>query len=111
MFGYEMVEVKLNEANQKIAVFKNVETGELVEKDFNHANINPTSKPHQWLVDAGVTAADGGVDVNRYTLQHNTHENIFAFGDCISGETTRTQTAAMRQTPIVKNNLLKFMQG
>jgi len=111
MLGWEMIEVKFNEINQKIAVFKNVDTGEVIEKDFTSAAINPTSKPHQWLSDAGMTDASGGVDVNRYTLQHNAHENVFAFGDCIAGETTRTQHAAMSQAPIVKNNLLKFLQG
>jgi len=90
MFGWEMLEVKFNEINQKIAVFRNVDSGEVIEKDFNAACINPQSKPHDWLVDAGLTTTDGGVDVNRYTLQHNKHENVFAFGDCISGETTRT---------------------
>lgn len=68
MFGWEMMEVKFNEINQKIAVFRNVDSGEVIEKDFNAACINPESKPHSWLVDAGLTNADGGVDVNRYTL-------------------------------------------
>lgn len=111
MLGWEMLEVKYNEINQKIAVFRNVDSGEIIEKDFQSACINPQSKPHSWLTESGLTDASGGVDVNRYTLQHNKHENVFAMGDCISGETTRTQTAAMRQAPIVKNNVLKFMQG
>lgn len=51
------------------------------------------------------------VDVNPYTLQHGRFENIFAFGDCIKGETTRTQIAAMAQCPVIKNNIHKFMEG
>ena len=51
------------------------------------------------------------VDVNKYTLQHNKHENIFAIGDCISGNTTRTYTGAIRQNPIVKHNLLQYLEG
>ena len=46
MLGWEMLEVKQNEIGQKIAVFKNVDTGEVVEKDFHSGCINPTSKPH-----------------------------------------------------------------
>lgn len=111
MLGWELQGVKQNEIGQKFATFKNVDSGEVIEKDFNSANINPTAKPHQWLVDAGLTDKSGGVDVNRYTMQHTTHENVFAFGSCIAGETTRTQTAAMHQAPIVKNNVLKFLQG
>lgn len=63
------------------------------------------------MAEAGLTDAAGLVDVNRYTLQHNKHENIFAFGDCISGDTTRTHVAAMAQNPIVKNNVLNYVHG
>ena len=111
MFGWEMVKVHKNEINQKIATFRNVDTGEVIEKDFSHANINPTSQPHQELVDAGITDASGMVDVNPYTLQHERFENIFAFGDCIKGETTRTFHAAVAQCPVVKHNLTNFMDG
>lgn len=51
------------------------------------------------------------VDVCPYTLQHKRFNNIFAFGDCIDGETTRTQHAAHVQTPIVKYNVRSFLEG
>ena len=47
---------------------RNVETGETAEKPYGAATVNPTSSPHQWLVDAGVTDSMGMVDVNKYTL-------------------------------------------
>ena len=50
-----MVEVKYNTSGEKIAVFKNVDSGETIEKDFFSAVINPTSKPQQELIDAGLT--------------------------------------------------------
>lgn len=63
-----MIKVHSNAIGQKIATFKNVDTGEIIEKDFFSAVINPPSKPHQELVDAGITGKDGTVDVNPYTL-------------------------------------------
>jgi NADPH-dependent 2,4-dienoyl-CoA reductase/sulfur reductase-like enzyme len=101
-----MLEVKYGPAKEKIAVFRHVDSGEVIEKDFMSANITPPSKAHKFLSDAGLCDAKGGVDVNKYTLQHNKHENIFAFGDCISGDTTRTQVAAQGQVDIVKNNMV-----
>ena len=77
----------------------------------NAACINPPSKPHQFLIEAGLTNQTGGIDVNKYTLQHKTYDNIFAFGDAVGFETTRTHSAAMAQNPIVKNNVLRFLQG
>jgi NADH dehydrogenase FAD-containing subunit len=76
-----------------------------MEREFNSSVINPPSKPVQALVDGGITNSAGLVDVNPYTLQHKRFENIFAFGDCAAINTTRTQNAASRQSPIVKHNV------
>lgn len=110
-FGWEMIEIKTNEHEEKICVFKNVDTGEVIEKDFQSCVINPPSKPQQELVDGGLTDTEGLVDVNPYTLQHKKYENVFAFGDCIAVNTTRTQSAAVAQCPIVKHNLKNFLDG
>lgn len=82
--GWELLSVR-QEGDQKIAVFKNVDSGETIEKDFEGANINPPSRQHKVIKDSGVCDSTGMVDVNRYTLQHNKFENIFGIGDCISG--------------------------
>lgn len=63
-----MLSVKENSIGQKIATFRNVDSGETIEKDFFSACINPTSKPHQELIDSGVAGPNGLVDVNPYTL-------------------------------------------
>lgn len=95
MFGWEMLEVKRNEHNQKIAVFKNVDSGEVIEKDFFTGCINPTSKPNPVIAESGLADAGGMMDVNKYTLQHNKYENIFTIGDAVGFNTTRTHTAAI----------------
>jgi hypothetical protein len=59
-----MISVRKNEHGQKIATFKCVDTGAIIEKDFFSAAINPPSKPYQELVDAGLTTSNGLVDVN-----------------------------------------------
>ena len=85
-----MLSVRSDKHGVKIATFKNVDTGKILEKEFFSACINPPSKPHQELLDSGIATAEGVVDVNPYTLQHKRFENIFAFGDCIGINTTRT---------------------
>jgi sulfide:quinone oxidoreductase len=111
MFGWEMIEVKYNQHEQKIAVMKNVDSGEVIEKDFHTLSITPPSKPHDFLAKSGLTDAQGLIDVNKYTLQHKKYDNIFAFGDAVGFKTTRTHNAALAQNPIVKNNLIRFLQG
>ena len=110
-FGWEMTKVFTNQYGEKIALMKNVNTGETIEKNFNSMIINPPSKPHQVLRDSGLTDAEGLVDVNPYTLQHNKYENVFAFGDCTNIKTTRTQAGAQMQNPIVKHNVKQFLEG
>ena len=109
--GWELVSVNEDACGNKSMTLRNVDTGETAEKGYSGATINPPSKPHQWLVDAGVTDSQGMVDVNKYTLQHSKYENIFAFGDCIAGDLTRTMTAVLGQAPVVKNNVLRYIKG
>jgi len=111
MLGWELMKIEKNAIGEKIGTFKNVDSGSIIERPFNHVNVNPNSNPHKELVDAGITDSSGLVDVNPYTLQHDRFDNIFAFGDCIKGETTRTQSAAEAQCPIVKNNVKAFLNG
>lgn len=111
MFGWEMTKVHTSNIGEKIATFRNVDSGEIIEKPFFSANINPPSVAHQELVDAGITDNTGLIDVNPYTLQHSRFENIFAFGDAIKGETTRTMHAAYAQCPVIKHNIIQFMEG
>jgi len=40
-----MVKVATNQHGQKIATFRNVDTGATIEKDFFSAVINPPSRP------------------------------------------------------------------
>ena len=110
-FGWEMIEVKKNEHGEKIAVMRNVDNHEIIETPFTGLSMTPASKPHSWLAESGLTDASGLLNVNKYTLQHNVHDNIFAMGDACNWQTTRTQTACYHQNPILKNNLLRFVSG
>ena len=112
MFGWEMTEVKRTDVGEKVAIFRNVDTNEVIEKSFFTAMINPPSNPHSFLTEVpNMCDARGGVNINKYTMQHSHYENIFAFGDCIGGNTTRTYTAAMAQSPVVKHNVLEYLHG
>jgi hypothetical protein len=110
-FGWEMIKVESSKLGEKIATFRNTETGETIQKDFFSAVINPPSKPCNELLKSGIANAEGVVDVNPYTLQHKRYENIFAFGDCIGVNTTRTQEAAAAQSPVIKHNIQNYLEG
>ena len=63
-----MIKVEKTSIGEKIATFKNVDSGEVIQHPFNHTGINPNSVPHKELVDSGITDETGLVDVNPFTL-------------------------------------------
>ena len=63
-----MIKVEKTSIGEKIATFKNVDSGEIIHRPFNHTCINPNSVQHKELVDSGITDDTGLVDVNPYTL-------------------------------------------
>jgi len=109
--GWELQKIAYNTIGEKIATFKCVDSGKIIEKPFISANINPPSRPHAELVSSGIASADGTIDVNKYTLQSKKFENIFAFGDVVGFDTTRTQQGAVAQNPVVKHNVSQFLDG
>lgn len=90
MFGWELTKVHHNAIGEKVATFKNVDNGEVIESAFTHGNVNPPSKPWQNLIDSGLSGDDGLINVNPYTLQHERFDNVFAFGDAIKANITRS---------------------
>lgn len=109
--GWELLELKHNAVGEKIGVFKNVDSGAVVEKEFSGMSINPNHKPQKELLESGLADKNGLLDVNQYTLQHNKYENVFGFGSATNLPTTRSQHATMAQNPIVKHNVQRFLKG
>ncbi|KEG15670.1 hypothetical protein DQ04_00011370 [Trypanosoma grayi] len=54
---------------------------------------------------SGSLETDGFVDVHHQTLQHRTHANIFALGDCAALPTVKSYGAAFAQVPVVSHNV------
>ena len=71
-------------------------------------------KPSPLFKDSGLTIGpDGGMLVNQY-LQSVSYPEIFGGGDCISFEPqplAKVGVYAVRQNPILFNNLLSFLNG
>jgi sulfide:quinone oxidoreductase len=109
--GWELQEVKSDETGAKYGVFRNVDTGELKEKEFYGMAINPKHNVQKEVTESGLGDSNGLIDVNPYTLQHNRYENVFAFGSGTNVPTTRSAHATMAQSPIVKHNVQRFLKG
>lgn len=69
------------------------------------------SKPHEPLVNAGLTTANGLLDVDHKTLRHRKYKNIFGLGDVCDLPTTKSTWAGFHQIHVVRTNLERSLQG
>jgi sulfide:quinone oxidoreductase len=70
----------------------------------------PPQYGHDFLVERS-PLTDGGnyVSVDDHTLQHETYPEVFAVGDCADVPTSRTASAARKQTHVVVDNIEKYL--
>ena len=103
VFRHDLVEV---EADNKIAIFKNLDSGELVPMEYDLLHVTPKMGPPDFIKKSSLTDNAGWVDVDKYTMQHNRYDNIFACGDCSSLPTSKTAAAIRAQVPVMVRNIL-----
>jgi len=102
----DLVEVK---ANEQIAVFKDISTGELIEKKFDIMHVTPPQRPAPFIAQSKLGSANGYVDVDRHTLQHKRYPNIFALGDNADLPTSKTASTLNEQSYVVAKNLISYL--
>jgi sulfide:quinone oxidoreductase len=107
-FNLPLVEVR---ADAKEAIFKRLESGELVTIPYDLLHVTPPMGPPSFIATSPLADADGWVDVDKETLRHRRFANVFALGDCSSLPTSKTGAAIRKQSPALVRNLLAAMQG
>lgn len=90
---------------QKEAVFRDTEAGtERVEK-YDMIHVAPPMGPPDVIRQSPLADAAGWVDVDKHTLQHVRHPNVFSLGDASSLPTSKTAAAIRAQLPVLLANL------
>ena len=79
-----------------------------VEKMFDLLHVVPPQLAPDFIKKSALANADGWVDVNQATLQHNQYPNIFSLGDVCSSPNAKTMAAARKQVVVVAENLLAY---
>lgn len=107
-FQHELIEVR---AESREAVFRQLDTKELVVLKYDLLHVTPPMGPPSFLATSMLADADGWVAVDPATLQHVRHPHVFALGDCSNLPTSKTAAAIRKQTPVVVENLRAAMAG
>jgi sulfide:quinone oxidoreductase len=79
--------------------------GERVER-YDLIHVTPPQSAPDFLKRSPLGNAEGWVEVDKHTLQHVRHPDVFALGDCSNLPTSKTGAAIRSQAPVLVANLM-----
>ena len=84
---------------------------EVREVPFDMIHVTPPQSAPDFIRSSVLANGAGWVDVDKGTLQHIRHANIFAVGDAAGLPISKTGAAIRKQVPVLVQNLLDVMAG
>lgn len=105
--GKNLVEIDMK--NYRITLADR--SGKTEQRDYNNVYSLIPCQPHGWLQEGGLLSAGGLLEVDPQTLRHKKYKNIFGLGDVNDLPTTKTFFGGWRQVNVVRNNLLRSLNG
>jgi sulfide:quinone oxidoreductase len=78
---------------------------------FDMLHITPPQSAPDFVRNSPLANANGWVDVDKFTLQHNKYSNIFSLGDASGLPNSKTGAAVRKEAPVLVQNLLAVMAG
>jgi len=105
-----LVEVR-GQSNE--AVFEHLdEPGKTTVSKYSLLHVTPPMSPPAILsATPGLTNEAGYLTVNKDTLQHTKHPNVFGLGDCTDSPNAKTAAAVAGQVGVLTRNLRAVMKG
>ena len=82
-----------------------------VERSFDLLHVCPPQTAPDFIRVSPLADEAGWVDVDRATLRHARHANIWALGDVTNAPNAKTAAAARKQAPVVAENLVADLEG
>lgn len=79
--------------------------------NFDMIHVTPPQSAPDFVKNSPLANAAGWVDVDKGTLQHVRHANIFSLGDASGLPISKTGAAIRKQAPVVVENLLAAIAG
>jgi len=109
-YGRNLVEI---DGPGRQAVFEVVQDGQKTRETvaFDMIHVVPPQRAPGFIRDSELADAAGWLEVDRATLQHVRHPNIFGIGDCTSTPNSKTAAAVKNQAPVAAANILRQLRG
>lgn len=93
------------------AVFEDLDSGAERILDYQLIHVVPPQSAPDFIKRSPLANADGWVDVDMYTTQHNTYPDVWSIGDASSLPNAKTGAAVRKQAPVLVDNLLARRAG
>lgn len=73
----------------------------------------PRQSAPDWIKSSPLSTGDatGYVEIDKHTMQHVLHPNVFSLGDAGSSPNSKTGAAIRKQAPVVVENVESFLAG
>jgi NADH dehydrogenase FAD-containing subunit len=80
-----------------------------VNGQYDFLHVTPPQKASATL--APLADSSGFVDIDKHTLQHVRHSNVFALGDCSNLPTSKTAAAVAGECNVLYQNLISQLNN
>ena len=102
------------DADNKLAYFKHKPAEgeeEIVSTEYDMIHVCPPQCAPAFIAESGLADGGGWLDVNQFSLRHNTFDNIWGLGDVMNTPNAKTMAAVRKQVPVVADNLCAVLDG
>ncbi len=110
-FKYVAPEGKDCVMKTETAIGEKISGETVIEIPFDMLHLAPPQAAPKFVRDSELANADGWLDVNINSLQHNKFNNVFGIGDVAALPTAKTGAAIRKQVPVVVENISRLMNA
>ncbi len=106
--------LKAVKAEEKIAVYDVYKDGKVVDQTeikFDMLHVTPPQSSPDFIKNSPLADAEGWVDVDKHSMQHNKYPNIFSLGDAGSTPNAKTGAAVRKQSRVVTGNIVSLLKN
>lgn len=107
-------EVTAVDPDGRTVTITNHQTGITHSIGYDLLHVVPPQSAPDWIKVSPLADPDnpaGYVDVDKHTMRHRRHPNVFALGDAGSTPNSKTGAAVRKQAPVVASNLQASLAG
>ncbi|MDF1697107.1 MAG: FAD/NAD(P)-binding oxidoreductase [Saprospiraceae bacterium] len=83
----------------------------IIEMPFDFLHLAPPQAAPKFIRESSLSNQAGWLDVDHYSLIHNSYSNVFGLGDVAALPTAKTGAAIRKQVPILVDNIMNALSG